>query len=107
MEKRKILPEKRFVINPEGTNRTFAGLIDTKKWDRLINPLEHYDIATVREFYANALPDDDEPFTWTSRMAGRPVAERVQRLLRMGLRRDAWFFATCSLECLVFYDNNY
>ncbi|KAI5424661.1 hypothetical protein KIW84_030738 [Lathyrus oleraceus] len=29
-----------------GTYRSFAGLIDTKKWDRLINPLEHYDIAT-------------------------------------------------------------
>ncbi|KAI5395028.1 hypothetical protein KIW84_061583 [Lathyrus oleraceus] len=65
LEKRKILPEKRFLINPQGTYRSFAGLIDTKKWDnRLINPLEHYDIATVREFYANALPDDDEPFTW-------------------------------------------
>jgi hypothetical protein len=73
LEKRNILPEKRFLINPQGTYRSFAGLIDTKKWDRLINPLEHYDIATVREFYANALPDDDEPFTWVSRVAGRPV----------------------------------
>ena len=73
LEKRNILPEKRFLINPQGTYRSFAGLIDTKKWDRLINPLEHYDIATVREFYANALPDDDEPFTWVSRVAGRPI----------------------------------
>ncbi|KAI5425498.1 hypothetical protein KIW84_031341 [Lathyrus oleraceus] len=73
LEKRNILPEKRFLINPQGTYRSFAGLIDTKKWDRLINPLEHYDIATVREFYANALPDDDEPFNWVSRVAGRPV----------------------------------
>ncbi|KAI5399943.1 hypothetical protein KIW84_065039 [Lathyrus oleraceus] len=73
LEKRNILPEKRFLINPQGTYRSFAGLIDTKKWDRLINPLEHYDIATVREFYANTLPDDDEPFTWVSRVAGRPV----------------------------------
>jgi hypothetical protein len=84
LEKRKILPEKRFLINPEGTNRTFAGLINSKKWDRLISPLEHYDIATVREFYANALPNDDEPFTWTSRVSGRPVAfdrDAINRVL--------------------------
>ncbi|KAI5430477.1 hypothetical protein KIW84_034891 [Lathyrus oleraceus] len=48
LEKRNILPEKRFLINPQGTYR-------------------------MREFYANALPDDDEPFTWVSRVAGRPV----------------------------------
>jgi len=29
LEKRKILPEKRFIINPEGTYRTFAELIHT------------------------------------------------------------------------------
>lgn len=33
LEMRKILPEKRFIINPEGTYRTFAGLIHSKKWD--------------------------------------------------------------------------
>ncbi|CAL5189369.1 unnamed protein product [Lathyrus oleraceus] len=92
LEKRKILPEKRFIINPKGTNRTFAGLIDTKKWDRLISPLEHYDIATVREFYANALPDDDEPFTWTSRVSGRPVAfdrDAINRVLGEPLQLGA------------------
>ncbi|KAI5394483.1 hypothetical protein KIW84_061227 [Lathyrus oleraceus] len=82
LEKRKILPEKRFLINPQGTNRNFAGLIDAKKWDRLINPLEHYDIATVREFYANALPDDDEPFTWLG------AEERDQYHTDLRLHRD-------------------
>jgi hypothetical protein len=92
LEKQKILPEKRFIINPEGTNRTFAGLIDTKKWDRLISPLEHYDIATVCEFYANALPDDDEPFTWTSGVSGRPVAfdrDAINRVLGEPLQLGA------------------
>lgn len=28
----------------------------------------------MREFYANALPNDDEPFTWTTRVSGRQVA---------------------------------
>ncbi|KAI5425841.1 hypothetical protein KIW84_031604 [Lathyrus oleraceus] len=92
LEKRKILPEKRFLINPQGTNRNFAGLIDAKKWDRLINPLEHYDIATVREFYANALPDDDEPFTWVSKVAGRPIAfdrDAINRILGEPLQLGA------------------
>ena len=92
LEKRKILPEKRFVINPQGTNRNFAGLIDAKKWDRLISPLEHYDIATVREFYANALPDDDEPFTWVSRVAGRAIPfdrDAINRVLGEPLQLGA------------------
>ncbi|KAI5422074.1 hypothetical protein KIW84_045503 [Lathyrus oleraceus] len=92
LEKQKILPEKRFLINPQGTNRNFAGLIDAKKWDRLINPLEHYDIATVREFYANALPDDDEPFTWVSKVAGRPIAfdrDAINRVLGEPLQLGA------------------
>ncbi|KAI5446377.1 hypothetical protein KIW84_014275 [Lathyrus oleraceus] len=92
LEKRKILPEKRFLINPQGTNRTFARLIDTKKWDRLINPLEHYDIATVCEFYANALPDDDEPFTWVSKVVGRPIAfdrDAINRVLGEPLQLGA------------------
>ena len=84
LEKRKILPEKRFIINPEGTNRTFVGLIHSKKWDRLISPLEHYDIETVRKFYANALPNDNEPFTWTTRVSGRQVVfdrDKINRVL--------------------------
>ncbi|KAI5427802.1 hypothetical protein KIW84_033000 [Lathyrus oleraceus] len=92
LEKRKILPEKHFLINPQGTNRNFAGLIDAKKWDRLINPLEHYDIATVREFYANALPDDDDPFTWVSKVVGRPVAfdrDSINRVLGEPLQLGA------------------
>ncbi|KAI5414213.1 uncharacterized protein LOC127087631 [Lathyrus oleraceus] len=92
LEKRKILPEKRFLINPQGTNRNFAGLIDAKKWDQLINPLEHYDIATVREFYANALPDDDEPFTWVSKVDGRPIAfdrDAINRILGEPLQLGA------------------
>ncbi|XP_050880833.1 uncharacterized protein LOC127084430 [Lathyrus oleraceus] len=84
LEKRKILPEKRFIINPEGEYCTFAGLIHSKKWDRLIAPLEHYDIEIVREFYTNTLPNDDEPFTWTTRVSGRPVAfdrDAINRVL--------------------------
>ncbi|KAI5432390.1 hypothetical protein KIW84_036221 [Lathyrus oleraceus] len=81
MESRSGAPKKRKGATTSRTvpiqfdqDKNFAGLIDAKKWDRLINPLEHYDITTVREFYANALPDDDEPFTWVSKVVGRPVA---------------------------------
>ena len=101
LEKRKILPEKRFLINPQGTNRNFAGLIDAKKWDRLINPLEHYDIEIVREFYANALPNDDEPFTRTTRVSGRTVAfffpVSVHRLLLQVATFSEW---VRLFECL-------
>ena len=84
LEKRKILPEKRFLINAQGDYRTFAGLINSKKWDKLISPPESYDIDIVHEFYANALPNDDEPFTWTTRVSGRQVAfdrDAINRVL--------------------------
>ncbi|KAI5396388.1 hypothetical protein KIW84_062553 [Lathyrus oleraceus] len=79
-------------VGPKQAARNFAGLIDAKKWDRLINPLEHYDIATVREFYANALPDDDEPFTWVSKVARRPIAfdrDAINRILGEPLQLGA------------------
>jgi hypothetical protein len=50
----------------------------------LISLLEHYDIETVREFYVNALPKDDEPFTWTTRVSGHQVAfdrDTINRVL--------------------------
>ncbi|XP_050909476.1 uncharacterized protein LOC127123285 [Lathyrus oleraceus] len=84
LEKRKILLEKRFLINAQGDYRTFAGLINSKKWDKLISPPESYDIDIVCEFYANALPNDDEPFTWTTRVSGRQVAfdrDAINRVL--------------------------
>lgn len=90
LEKRKIFPEKRFIINPEGTYWTFVGLIHSKKWDRLISPLEHYDIEIVREFYANALPNDDEPFTWTTRVSGRTVAFDRDAINRVLVNRSIW-----------------
>ncbi|XP_050919593.1 uncharacterized protein LOC127137151 [Lathyrus oleraceus] len=37
-----------------------------------------------REFYANALPNDDKPFTWTIRVSGRQVAfdrDAIKRVL--------------------------
>ena len=42
LEKRKILLEKRFIINPEGTYRTFTGLIHSKKWDQSGVPMRYH-----------------------------------------------------------------
>ncbi|KAI5420490.1 hypothetical protein KIW84_044330 [Lathyrus oleraceus] len=46
----------------------------------------------LREFYANALPDDDEPFTWVSKVVGRPIAfdrDAINRILGEPLQLGA------------------
>ncbi|MCI41321.1 hypothetical protein A2U01_0062554, partial [Trifolium medium] len=62
LQKRKIWPEKQFNITPNGKFRSFIAAIDDRKWDKLINPPHCINVELVREFYANAIPvDEDEP----------------------------------------------
>lgn len=70
-EKRKIWVEKLFNINQQGTYRALVNIFETNKWDELISPPEHINFDLVREFYANAFPNDGEAFTWTIYVQGR------------------------------------
>ncbi|KAI5387293.1 hypothetical protein KIW84_073434 [Lathyrus oleraceus] len=58
LEKRKILFERRFNINREWTYREVALILEKKKWYDMINPPKHIKYDVVREFDANALPDE-------------------------------------------------
>ncbi|KAK2442292.1 hypothetical protein QL285_013500 [Trifolium repens] len=73
LEKRKIWSERQFNIDPEGKFEKFAEIVDKYGWDKLINPPNKYNPSIVREFYANAYPADDEPFTFTTMVRGRPI----------------------------------
>ncbi|MCI23701.1 hypothetical protein A2U01_0044883, partial [Trifolium medium] len=62
LQKRKIWPEKQFNITPDGKFMSFISTIDDRNWARLINPPPSINVDLVREFYANAMPvDEDEP----------------------------------------------
>ncbi|CAI8588158.1 unnamed protein product [Vicia faba] len=69
-EKRKIWSEKTFNINREGTFREVAHIIELKKWGELINPPRYINYDMVREFYANSLRSEGEPFTFTTMVRG-------------------------------------
>jgi len=51
-------PERIFSINPEGPFREIAQLFLDQGWSRLLNPITNLNAELVREFYANALPEN-------------------------------------------------
>ncbi|KAI5422670.1 hypothetical protein KIW84_045919 [Lathyrus oleraceus] len=71
LEKRKIWSKNKFNINREGNYREVAHIFDSKKLGELIDPLSHINYDLVREFYANSLSSEDEPFTFTTFVRGR------------------------------------
>jgi hypothetical protein len=73
LEKRKIWAEKKFLIGHNGEYRHIAGIIDHRRWDTLLNPPATINYDVVREFYANAMPRDHEPLSFTTMVRGREV----------------------------------
>ncbi|MCI29801.1 hypothetical protein A2U01_0051010, partial [Trifolium medium] len=73
-QKRKIWPEKQFNLTPDGQFRNFILAMDDRNWARLINPPPSFNVDLVREFYANAMPiDEDEPYSFTTMVRGRAL----------------------------------
>jgi hypothetical protein len=74
-----------FNIDPEGSFKKFAEIVDNRGWDKLINPPKKFNPSLVREFYANAYPADDAPFTYTTMVRGRTIhfdCDAIQDYLR-------------------------
>ncbi|CAJ2647666.1 unnamed protein product [Trifolium pratense] len=66
LEKRKILSERIFDIFEHGDYERFARIVQLRGWEKIVHPPTTYNPVIVREFYANALPEGDEPFSYTT-----------------------------------------
>jgi hypothetical protein len=74
----KLWHDKQFVISPTGKYNGLASIIERRRWQTLVNPHPKINVDIVREFYANALPIDDEDgsvsernFAYTTFVRGR------------------------------------
>ncbi|GAU40906.1 hypothetical protein TSUD_297110 [Trifolium subterraneum] len=66
--------EKVFDILPTGMYRDFAEVIHERWWNKLPNPPQTINDDLVREFYANAVPtNEDAPFSFTTMICGHPL----------------------------------
>jgi hypothetical protein len=74
LEKRAITPERIFDISQSGNFGRFPEIIENKGWDTLINPSTRLNYDLVREFYANAIPiEEDEAVSFTTWVRGTNI----------------------------------
>ncbi|MCI32151.1 hypothetical protein A2U01_0053363, partial [Trifolium medium] len=74
LQNRKLWPEKKFDIIPDGEYRSFVEAIDYHKWGKLLDPPHPINDDFVREFYTNATQlDPTEPFSFTTMVRGRTI----------------------------------
>jgi len=73
--KQAMWPERVFSINPEGPFREIGQLLIDQGWSRLLNPVTNLNAELVREFYANALPENPhtELFPYETFVRGRVI----------------------------------
>jgi len=73
--KQAMWPERVFSINPEGPFREIGQLFIDQGWSRLLNPITDLNAELVREFYANALPENPhtELFPYETFVRGRVI----------------------------------
>lgn len=50
-----------------------AQIIYTRNWDKLVDLPKLLNNDVIREIYVNALPSDDEPFSFTNVVRGRNI----------------------------------
>ncbi|WJX86516.1 hypothetical protein P8452_68817 [Trifolium repens] len=60
LEKSAITLERIFDISSTGNFEKFTEIIDERRWDKLINPPTRLNYDLVREFYANAIPTEED-----------------------------------------------
>ncbi|XP_058754165.1 uncharacterized protein LOC131657053 [Vicia villosa] len=73
LEKKKILAERKFVIDTEGSYKEIANIFNAKKWGRLLTPVDCINYEIVREFYANALQPEGELCSYKSFVRGKEI----------------------------------
>jgi hypothetical protein len=72
--------DKQFQLSPTGAYKGLLENFEKRKWGKLLDPHIHINMDIVREFYANALPidEDGEPseelFTFTTKVRGRSLS---------------------------------
>ncbi|PNX96308.1 hypothetical protein L195_g019512, partial [Trifolium pratense] len=73
LEGRKIWNERNFDLFEHGDYEKFVDIIKTRRWDKIAHPPSNFNPAIVREFYANAIPVNNEPFSYTTMVRGRTI----------------------------------
>jgi hypothetical protein len=74
LEKSAITPERIFDISSTGNFEKFTEIIDERRWDKLINPPTRLNYDLVREFYANAIPtEEDQDVSFITWVRGREI----------------------------------
>jgi hypothetical protein len=74
LENRTICPERIFEISDVGNFSRFAEIIDNRHWGKLTNPTKKINFDLVREFYANAIPlDNEDPVTFRTYVRGNEI----------------------------------
>ncbi|AES78120.1 hypothetical protein MTR_7g024810 [Medicago truncatula] len=72
--KQSMWPEKVFNINPQGPYQDLLKLLTDQGWGRLLQPITAINAELVREFYANALPENlTDPFVYETFVRGRTI----------------------------------
>ena len=72
---RNTCPEKVFNIKPDGPFKELLQLFLDQGWSRLLQPETSLNAEMVREFYANALPENPhtDPFVFETLVRGRTI----------------------------------
>jgi hypothetical protein len=70
LQKRAITPERIFDISQSGNFGRFPEIIENRGWETLINPPSRLNYDLVREFYANAIPIEDEAVSFKTWVRG-------------------------------------
>jgi hypothetical protein len=74
LEQRTICPERIFEISDVGNFSRFSEIIDSRNWGKLANLTKKINFDLVREFYANAIPlDNEDPVTFRTYVRGNEI----------------------------------
>ncbi|GAU51057.1 hypothetical protein TSUD_282530 [Trifolium subterraneum] len=73
LERKKIWNERKFDIFEHGSYERFVKIINDRRWGKIVEPPKKFNPTLVREFYANAYPSKDEPFSFTTMMRGKTI----------------------------------
>ncbi|KAK2387356.1 hypothetical protein QL285_061150 [Trifolium repens] len=74
LETRTIWAENVFNIEGTGTFARFKEIIEERNWGVLACPIEDINFDLVREFYANAVPlDDQDPVSFRTKVRGQDI----------------------------------
>ncbi|GAU23987.1 hypothetical protein TSUD_327880 [Trifolium subterraneum] len=74
LQKKTIWAENVFKLTQTGDFARFTEIIEERNWEDLARPTNDINFDLVREFYANAMPlDDEDPVTFKTMVRGREI----------------------------------